>query len=96
MNNIPHDADFGFYPADMTNQIHGHDVLEMMMASNQLYSKDSLKAAIAEKFGADTRFHTCSAENMDAGELIEFLAQRGKFTTDAGSFTVDPATICQH
>ena len=42
------------------------------------------------------RFHTCSAENMTAEELIEFLAQRGKFTAGADGFSVDPSTICQH
>ena len=80
----------------MTNQIHGHDVLEMMMASKQLYSRESLKEANTEKFGAAASFHTCSAKNMDAGELIEFLVQRGKFTSNTSGFTVDPTTICQH
>ena len=80
----------------MTKQVHGHDVMEMMMASHQSYSKDSLKAAIIEKFGADTRFHTCSAENMDADALIGFLAQRGKFAAGTDGFTVNPDAICQH
>ena len=80
----------------MTNQIHGHDVMEMMTASNQSYSKDSLREAIIGKFGADARFHTCSAENMTADELIEFLAQRGKFAENAGGFSLKPDSMCQH
>lgn len=80
----------------MTNQIHGHDVMEMMMALNQSYTTDSLKAAIIGKFGADARFHTCSAENMNADELIEFLAQRGKFTESGDGFSLKPDAKCQH
>jgi probable metal-binding protein len=80
----------------MPDQIHGHDVLEMMTASKQAYTRESLREAIIARFGADARFHTCSAENMDAAALIEFLARRGKFTGGPGGFSVDPAKVCQH
>lgn len=80
----------------MTNQIHGHDVIAMMTSSNEVYSKESLKAAIIGKFGADARFHTCSAENMDADAMIEFLAQRGKFMESAGGIVINPDKVCQH
>ena len=80
----------------MTNQIHGHDVMEMMIAANEPYSKATLKAAIIGKFGAEARFHTCSAENMNADEIIEFLAGRGKFTESAAGITIKADAICQH
>lgn len=80
----------------MTNQIHGHEVIAMMTSSNQLYTRDSLKAAIIAKFGAVARFHTCSAENMDADEMIDFLAARGKFLENAGGLAIDPAKVCNH
>lgn len=80
----------------MTKQVHGHEVIEMMVNANQVFSRDSLKAAIVGQFGAAARFHTCSAENMDAGELIEFLAQRGKFTESVGGFAINPDKICRH
>ena len=67
-----------------------------MIASKQVYSKDSLKAAISAQFGADARFHTCSAENINADELIEFLSQRGKFTPSANGFSINQDAICQH
>ena len=60
----------------MTNQIHGHEVMEMMVASRETYSKDSLRAAILAKFGPDALFHTCSADNLSPDQLIEFLAER--------------------
>ena len=80
----------------MPKQIHGHEVIEMMLSSNQVYSRDTLRQAIIEKFGAETRFHTCSAENMAAGELVDFLAQRGKFTESAGGFALNPEKVCRH
>ena len=80
----------------MTKQIHGHEVIELMVGTGEVYTPDSLQAAIIGKFGAEARFHTCSAEDMDAGELIEFLAQRGKFTAEAGGFRINPDKICQH
>ena len=39
----------------MNESIHGHQVMEMMAESQQTYNKQSLKLAIATKFGA-----TCS------------------------------------
>ena len=60
----------------MHTQVHGHDVIAMMQAAPQPFTRESLTSAIVERFGADTRFHTCSAEGMTAGELIDFFAAR--------------------
>ena len=38
----------------MPNQIHGHDVMQMMLASGKSYTKETLKKAIVEKFGEET------------------------------------------
>ncbi len=80
----------------MSTQIHGHEVMEMMIASNKSYTKDSLLAAIIEKFGEKARFYTCSDENMTASELIDFLGARGKFLDDESGFKTDPEKICNH
>ena len=77
-------------------QVHGHDVIAMMMASPQPYTRESLTTAILDRFGADTRFHTCSADGMTAGELIDFLAARQKFVLVGEQFTVNPERVCQH
>ena len=80
----------------MTTQIHGHDVIEMMVSSNQVYTRETLSAAIIGKFGTDARFHTCSAEDMDAGALIDFLASHGKFTGTTDAFRINAAEVCDH
>ncbi|MDI1248905.1 MAG: YecH family protein [Lacunisphaera sp.] len=80
----------------MPKQIHGHDVLDMMLASQEVYTRDSLRTAMSAKFGSDARYRACSAENMNAATLIDFLAKRGKFTEQPGGFTLDPGKVCQH
>ena len=70
--------------------------MEFMIASGKSFSRESLRVAIAGKFGAATRFHACSAEGMTADEIITFLEERGKFHLVEGGFTTDPSKICNH
>lgn len=58
-------------------QLHAHEVLHMMEGNS--YSEASLKEAIVSKFGKEQLFYTCSADNMNVDELIEFLKAKGKF-----------------
>jgi probable metal-binding protein len=77
--------------------IHGHDVMHMIADAGRSFSKSELIAEIGAKFGEEARFHTCSAENMDAGELVDFLIARGKFhSTDEQALSLDESAICQH
>lgn len=76
--------------------IHGHEVLNMMIASGESYSKESLVAAIKSRFGEGARFHTCSAENMSAAELVDFLEKKGKFIPVNAGFTTAESKICRH
>ena len=43
---------------------------------------------VATEFGAEARYHTCSADGMDAAQLVDFLAARGKFRGSEAGFTV--------
>jgi len=75
---------------------HGHEVLEMM-SGNSYASKKELVEAIKARFGAEERFYTCSAENMTAAELVDFLEARGKFMPAAREgFTADLSKMCNH
>lgn len=76
--------------------IHGHEVMHMMVNSQQGFTHASLLEAIHSKFGPETRFFTCSAENMTASELISFLEQKGKFHPVEGGFSTAPQKICSH
>ena len=76
--------------------IHGHEVLQMMIASGERYSVASLEAAIVARFGADARFYTCSAANLSAAELVAFLQSRGKFIAVEDGFNTAESKICRH
>lgn len=78
----------------MAESIHGHEVMKMMISSGKTFTKETLEAMIYEQFGVDARFHTCSAEDMTAKELIDFLEDRGKFMGAEGGFSTDPGNIC--
>ncbi|MCF7733036.1 MAG: YecH family protein [Akkermansiaceae bacterium] len=78
------------------DSIHGHDVIEMIQAAGHPFTREALLTEIGGRFGADARFHTCSAENMTANDLVEFLAAKGKFFVSEEGLTIDPAKVCQH
>jgi probable metal-binding protein len=80
----------------METQIHGHDVLDLMIASGVTYTRVTLVQAMLAQFGPDARYHTCSADGMDAAQLIDFLAARGKFRGSEEGFTVATENVCQH
>ena len=52
--------------------------------------------AIEDHFGEDTRFYTCSMENITAAELVDFLQSRGKFIEQGPGFNTRPDKICGH
>ncbi len=70
--------------------------MQMMLEEGGAFSRDSLRETIIRKFGEETRFFTCSQENMDADQLIEFLASRGKFVESGEGFNTAADRICSH
>ena len=78
------------------SSIHGHEVLQMMLASGKHYTLDSLEAAICARFGVDARFHTCSAQNLSAAELVDVLQKKGKFIAEEAGFNTRESKICRY
>ena len=79
-----------------SDDIHGHEVMRMMLESGEVYDEQGLEAAIHATFGESARFCTCSASGMTAQQLINFLAARGKFVPTREGFSTDPSKICDH
>lgn len=73
-------------------KLHAHEVLHMMEGNS--YSEESLKQAIADKFGAERLFYACSGDDMNIDQLIEFLKAKGKFMPMNDGFTVDITQVC--
>ena len=80
----------------MSNSIHGHEVMQMMIDSGKSYTKESLEQEMIEKFGSDTTFYTCSAQGMSAKELVDFLEKKGKFFGTDEGFQTSQESICNH
>lgn len=80
----------------MNESIHGHEVMRLMLENGGSFTPTSLKAAIDARFGTEARFHTCSAQDLSAAELIDFLAAKGKFVARGDGFNTAADKICQH
>ena len=77
-------------------EVHGHKVMKMMLENKKEYTKDNLVNDIEKKFGKDARFYTCSAADMDAKGIMEFLEKKGKFLKKDKGFVTDKSKICNH
>ena len=80
----------------MSDSIHGHEVLHLMLERGGTFTREGLRDAIAARFGADARFHTCSADDLTADQLIDFLAARGKFVDGENGFNTQLHSTCNH
>ena len=83
------------YP-DRMEQIHGHEVMNLMLQSGKTYTRSSLLADIVTRFGADARFCTCSAQNLTPDGIIDFLQAKGKFVPAEDGFQTSPDLMCRH
>ena len=70
----------------MPEPVHGHEVMKMMIDDGRIYSKTTLLAAIAKRFGEGAKFYACTAENMTAEGLVAFLegCSKGRCTAGCG------------
>ena len=84
------------YNTGMTTStdIHGHEVLALVAQAAPPFTMESLRATAAARWGAEVRYHTCSATGMTLDALLEFLLARGKIVTIRGLLATDPAKIC--
>ena len=77
-------------------EAHVHDIMQMMMESGKVYSREGLKRDIVNTFGITTTFHSCSASGMTPEQAITFLESRGKFIPSEEGFYTDETKKCSH
>jgi probable metal-binding protein len=77
-------------------QIHGHEVMQMMLESGKRYTRSSLLTDIVAKFGSSARFFTCSAESLTPDGIIDFLEAKGKFLAQEEGFQTSADLMCKH
>jgi probable metal-binding protein len=76
--------------------IHAHEVMQMMLEQDEVFSRESLTQAIIERFGADAKYCSCSASGMGVDAVIDFLESRGKFVARDDGFNTAQDKICNH
>ena len=77
-------------------QIHGHEVIQMMLESGKAYTWASLLTDIVAKFGPSARFFTCSAADLTPEGIIDFLQAKGKFLAREEGFQTSADLMCKH
>lgn len=65
--------------------VHGHNVLNLVKEQESALTRDALLVAISEQFGDTARYHTCSARDLTAEELINQFVEKGKLVEAEGS-----------
>ena len=70
--------------------------MRMMLQSGKAYTRATLLADIVARFGADSRFCTCSADNLTPEGIIDFLQAKGKFVACADGFQTSSDLMCNH
>jgi len=85
------------YCADMTTeQIHGHEIIALVAKYPEGIPAGTLADTVAQEFGTDARFFTCSAENMSLPELLAFLGERDKVQLRDGLVFPGGSPACNH
>lgn len=79
-----------------TEQIHGHEIMELVSKYPDGIETGTLTDIVAGEFGAGARFFTCSAENMSLTELLAFLGERDKVQLRDGLVSPGGSPACSH
>lgn len=78
----------------MSNDIHGHQILTLLMQASQPIDRASLKATAADMFGENVTFCTCSQQGLTLDELLTFLLSKGKLIEQDAGLIGNPAMSC--
>ncbi|MCA8958909.1 MAG: YecH family protein [Planctomycetes bacterium] len=78
----------------MTDSFHGHEVLHFVHESNPPLTRATFATAVAERFGENATFHTCSAAALTPEALLQFLSERGKVVEEDGVLRTDLGRMC--
>jgi len=83
-------------PVMTTNQIHGHEIMELVGKYPEGISVATLTDIVAHEFGTDARFFTCSAAGMTLQELLTILVERDKFQLRDNLVFPGGSPACNH
>ncbi|MGY3571020.1 YecH family metal-binding protein [Vibrio paucivorans] len=78
----------------MSNEIHAHKVLNLLRENSM--TEAELRTAVAQQFGPEARFHTCSKQGFDLDALLVFFIQREKVIKQGEKWTLNAERVCNH
>ncbi|SON51345.1 YecH family metal-binding protein [Vibrio tapetis] len=78
----------------MSNSTHGHRVMELLRDST--LTLEALQQEVNHRFGASTRFHTCSQQDLTLTQLMTFLISKEKVVEVDAGLTLNQEKICHH
>ncbi len=78
------------------NTYHAHDILNLLIESQQSYTIETLKKEIANSYGADATFYTCKLKDLTIEQLLEFFVAKNKVTIADGIVKTNIANMCHH
>lgn len=79
----------------MSQNIHGHEILERIVSAGGSLSLSALRSAAQAAHGADASYFTCSAHGMSFDELMGFLVRRNKIAISNDTVTVFVEALCR-
>jgi len=77
-------------------QVHGHEVIEMISESAQPISREQLLQKIQAIYGENPKFFACAIADADFEGILTFLKARGKVVEIDGKLTTDISKMCSH
>ncbi len=77
-----------------TPDIHGHEILRLVLAAPQGLARAELVGQAQQRFGAAARYRTCSTQGMTLEELLAFLLSRGKLVERESRLVADAGQMC--
>ncbi|ACF12665.1 conserved hypothetical protein [Chloroherpeton thalassium ATCC 35110] len=78
------------------NNLHGHVILEKLIQSPRVYTRQKLQQEIEAKYGRDVVFYACGGENMSLSDLLQYLFNQGKIAEKDGLLTAFADKMCSH
>ena len=78
----------------MSSEIHGHQILTLLMQASQPIDRESLTATVSERFGEGVTFCTCSEQGLSLDDLLTFLLSKGKILEEGTGLIGNPAMSC--
>ena len=78
----------------MSDSIHAHEILRLIASTAPARDVQDLREQLAECFGLEARFHTCSRSGMSLDDLLIFLLERGKVEDGNGQVRVVTEHVC--